>query len=95
LEEVLILLNNCEYFSLIDPFQKEEVQGYTLNVMASINEIIQIAGSIDKIVAKAFLKHLGEWKKDGVPKAKLAAPEIIINNVLSISSYLSRLMSTF
>ena len=52
--------------------------------MASIDELIEIDGSmIKRIVAKAFFKQLGEWKTDGVPKAKLVAPEMFIK-VLSI-----------
>ena len=89
-EAVLTLLINCEYLSLVDPFENDEIQGHTLNAVASVEELMEIDEiRIKRIVAKAFFKQLGEWKEGGgVPRVKLEAPEKS-TKVLFNSSYVS------
>ena len=73
MEEVVTLLNNCEYFTLVEPFQFHGLQGNTLDGVESFNELTELDGRIRSLVAKAFFKQLMEWKNDGVPRAKLEA----------------------
>ena len=82
-EEVLTILENLSFSTLVDPFRRNGISGESFNYIDSYTDIMELdKAGISKIVARTFYeKYVMNWK----------ASNSIPNNLLQISSTTSNL----